>query len=167
MMPHSDPSANIHSMDEFKAMDRSVEVLIVDSNACNGPSFTHLDVSSFKGLRVFKVGDNSFAYVEELNLVELEKLERVVIGVNCFSKENSLGHFSLKNCRQVKELKMGRYSFRGYSACEIENNDSLEMIEMGELDEQISNSYWGDSTLKSCNFYGGDCRLRGYCDAVK
>ena len=35
MMPHSDPSANIHSMDEFKAMDRSVEVLIVDSNACN------------------------------------------------------------------------------------------------------------------------------------
>ena len=86
MMPHSDPSANIHSMDEFKAMDRSVEVLIVDSNACNGPSFTHLDVSSFKGLRVFKVKDNSFAYVEELNLVELEKLERVVIGVNCFSR---------------------------------------------------------------------------------
>ena len=35
MMPHSDLNANIHSMDEFKAMDRSVEVLIVDSNACN------------------------------------------------------------------------------------------------------------------------------------
>ena len=154
-MPHSDPSANIHSMDEFEAMDRSVEVLIVDSNACNGPSFTHLDVSSFKGLRVFKVGDNSFAYVEELNLVELEKLERVVIGVNCFSKENSLGHFSLKNCQHVKELKMGRYSFRGYSACEIEKDDSLEVIEMGELNEESS------------NFYDGDCKLRSYCDTMK
>ena len=166
-MPHSDPNANIHSMDEFEAMDRSVQVLIVDSNTCNDPSITHLDVSSFKCLRVFKVGDNSFAYVEELNLVELEKLERAVIGMNCFSTEKSTGHFSLKNCRQVKELKMGRYSFRGYSACEIENDDSLKVIEMGELNEESSNSYWGDSTLKSSNFYRGDCVIRSYCDAVK
>ena len=154
-MPHSDPSANIHSMDEFEAMDRRVEVLIVNSNTCNDPSITHLDLSSFKHLRVFKVGDNSFAYVEELNLVELEKLERVVIGVNCFSKENSLGHFSLKNCRQVKELKMGCFSFCGYSACEIENDDSLEVIEMGELNK------W------SSNFYRGDCVLGSDCDAMK
>ena len=154
MMPHSDLNANIHSMDEFEAMDRSMEVLIVYSNACNDPSITHLDLSSFKCLRVFKVGDNSFAYVEELNLVELEKLERVEIGVNCFSKENNSGHFSLKNCRQVKELKMGRFSFLGYSACEIENDDSLEVIEMGELNEESS------------DFYGGDCRLRGYCDGM-
>ena len=154
-MPHSDPNANIHSMDEFEAMDRSVEVLIVDSNTCNDPSVTHLDLSSFKNLTVFKVGDCSFAYVEELKLVELEKLERVVIGVNCFSTEKSTDHFSLKNCPHVKELKMGRYSFRGYSACEIENDDSLEMIQMGELNE------------KSSNFDGGDCTLRSYCDAVK
>ena len=154
-MPHSDPNANIHSMDEFVTMDRRVEVLIVNSNACNDPSITHLDLSSFKGLRVFKVGDNSFAYVEELNLVELEKLERVVIGVNCFSKENNSGHFSLKNCPQVKELKMGRYSFRGYSTCEIENNDSLKVIEIGELNEESS------------NYYDGDCKLRSYCDTMK
>ena len=155
MMPHSDLNANIHSMDEFEAMDRSMEVLIVYSNACNDPSITHLDLSSFKHLRVFKVGDNSFAYVKELNLVELEKLERVVIGVNCFSKENNSGHFSLKNCRQVKELKMGRYSFLGYSVCEIENDDSLEVIEIGELNEESS------------NFYGGDCVLRSCCNAMK
>ena len=154
-MPHSDPNASIHSMHEFEAMDRSVDVLIVDTNTCNDPSITHLDLSSFKDLRVFKVGDYSFAYVEELKLVELEKLERVVIGVNCFSKENSLGHFSLKNCRQVKELKMGCFSFCGYSACEIENDDSLEVIEMGELNK------W------SSNFYRGDCVLGSDCDAMK
>ena len=155
MMPHSDLYANIHSMDEFEAMDRRVKVLIVDSNTCNDPSITHLDLSSFKCLRVFKMGDCSFAYVEELNLVELEKLERVVIGVNCFSKENNSGQFSLKNCRQVKELKMGRYSFRGYSTCEIEEDDSLEVIEIGELNEESS------------NFYGGDCVLRSCCNAMK
>ena len=149
-MPDFDPSANIHSMNEFVAKDRSVEVLIVNSNTCNDPSITHLDLSSFKHLRVFKVGDNSFAYVEELNLVELEKLERVVIGVNCFSKENSLGHFSLKNCRQVKELKMGCFSFCGYSACEIENDDSLEVIEMGELNTKSINFKYASLELKSC-----------------
>ena len=154
-MPHSDLNANIHSMHEFEAMDRRVEVLIVNSNTCNDPSITHLDLSSFKHLRVFKVGDNSFAYVKELKLVELEKLERVVIGVNCFSKDESFGHFSLKNCRQVKELKMGRYSFRGYSTCEIEEDDSLEVIEIGELNEESS------------NFYGGDCVLRSCCNAMK
>ena len=155
MMPHSDLNANIHSMEEFEAMDRRVEVLIVDSNACNDPSITRLGLSSFKDLRVFTVGDCSFAHVEELKLVELEKLERVVIGVNCFSKENNSGHFSLKNCQHVKELKMGRYSFLDYSACEIENDDSLEVIEMGELNEESS------------NYYGGDCKLGSYCDAMK
>ena len=154
-MPHSDLNANIHSMHEFEAMDRRVEVLIVNSNTCNDPSITHLDLSSFKDLRVFKVGDNSFAYVKELKLVELEKLEGVVIGVNCFSKENNSSHFSLKNCPQVKELKMGRFSFRGYSACEIENDESLEVIETGELNEESS------------NFYGGDCVLRSCCNAMK
>ena len=154
-MPDFDPSANIHSMNEFVAKDRSVEVLVVDSNTCNDPSFTRLDLSSFKDLRVFTVGDYSFAYVEELNLVELDKLERVVIGENCFSKVNSHGHLCLKHCRQVKELKMGCFSFCGYSACEIENDDSLEVIEMGELNK------W------SSNFYGGDCVLGSDCDAMK
>ena len=148
-MPDSDPNANIHSMNEFEAMDRSVEVLIVDSNACNDPSITRLDLSSFKDLRVFTVGDYSFAYVEELNLVELEKLERVVIGEKCFSKYESFGHFSLKNCPHVKELKMGRFSFLGYSACEIENDDSLEVIEIGEPEIGSHNFLPGDFELKS------------------
>ena len=54
-MSHIDLNANIHSMDEFEAKDRSVEVLVVDSNTCNDPSFTRLDLSSFKDLRVFSV----------------------------------------------------------------------------------------------------------------
>ena len=50
---------------------------------------------------------------------------------------------------------MGRYSFLGYSTCEIENDDSLEVIEMGELNEESS------------NYYDGDCKLRSYCDTMK
>ena len=111
-MPDSDPNANIHSMNEFEAMDRSVEVLIVDSNACNDPSIIRLDLSSFKDLRVFTVGDYSFAYVEELKLID-------------------------------------PYSFDNCSLCEIENDDSLEVIEIGEPEIGSHNFLPGDFELKS------------------
>ena len=136
-------------------MDRSVEVLIVDSNACNDESFTELDLSSFTSLRVLEVGDYSFAYVNEVKLIGLDQLERVVIGKNSFTKKkNSWGndpnrHFYLKNCERLRELKMGCSSFSDYSVCEIENVPSLEVIEMGEMDEASCNFYYASLELKS------------------
>ena len=118
-----------------------MEVMIVDSNVCNDECFTALDLSSISNLKVFEVGDYSFSFVEEVKLIGLKQLERVVIGMNCFTKEKySWGydpnrHFYLKNCERLRELKMGRYSFSDYSVCEIENVPSLEVIEMGELNE--------------------------------
>ena len=131
-----------------------MEVMIVDSNACNDKCFTAL-VLSFSNLRVFEVGDYSFAFVEEVKLIGLSHLERVVIGKNCFTKEkNDWGndpnrHFYLKNCERVKELKMGHHSFIDYSVCEIENVPSLEVIEMGELDERSCNFFYASLELKS------------------
>ena len=55
----------------------------------------------------------------------------------------------MKNCSQLKELKMGRYSFSDYSVCEIENVPSLEVIEMGELNQWSGNFYNASLELKS------------------
>ena len=44
---------------------------------------------------------------------------------------------------------MGRYSFSDYDVCEIENVPSLEVIEMGELDEESLNFEYGSLELKS------------------
>ena len=44
---------------------------------------------------------------------------------------------------------MGRYSFSDYAVCEIENVPSLEVIEMGELDEESLNFEYGSLELKS------------------
>ena len=133
-----------------------MEVVIVDNNACNDKCFTALALSSFSNLKVFEVGDYSFAFVDEVKLIGLSKLERVVIGENCFTKEKKIGwrsdpnrHFYLKNCERVRELKIGRYSFSDYSVCEIENVPSLEVIEMGELDEGSCNFYYASLELKS------------------
>ena len=133
-----------------------MEVMIVDNNACNDQCFTALVLSFFSNLKVFEVGDYSFTFVEEVKLIDLSKLERVVIGMNCFTKKNerprsinSNHHFYLKNCERLRELKMGHHSFSGYSVCEIENVPSLEVIEMGELNKYSYNYCYASLELKS------------------
>ena len=144
-------------------MSPNVEVMIVDNNACNDKCFTALALSVFSNLKVFEVGDYSFAFVDEVKLIGLNQLERVVIGENSFTKKknsdypeyNPSRHFYLKNCERLRELKMGRYSFSDYSVCEIENVPSLEVIEMGELN--------GDG----CNFYHASLELKSDSERMK
>ena len=143
-------------------MDSSVETIIVDNNGCNDRSFTVLNLTRFVNLRVFEVGDYSFSYVNEVHMIGLPKLERVVIGENCFTKEkyryiNGYGygndshrHFYLKDCDNLKELRIGSQSFMDYSVCGIDNVDSLEVIEMGRLNELSSFFSHASLELKSC-----------------
>ena len=132
-----------------------MEVMIVDNNACNDKCFTALALSFFSNLKVFEVGDYSFSFVNEVKLIGLSKLERVVIGKKSFTKKkndweyNSTRHFYLRNCERLRELKIGRYSFNDYSVCEIENVPSLEVIEMGELNIESWNFYYASLELKS------------------
>ena len=136
-----------------------MEVVIVDANTCNDTRLTVLDLSSFTSMKVFEVGDYSFAFVNEVKLIGLSKLESVMIGMNCFTKHRSNRpkcdpdrHFYLKNCERVRELKMGRFSFSDYSVCEIENVPSLEVIEMGELNRESCNFYHASLELKSDSY---------------
>ena len=129
-----------------------MEMMIVDHNACNDKCFTALVLSFFSNLKVFEVGDYSFAFVNEVKLIGLSHLERVEIENHCFRKsieKNPNRHFYLKDCERLRELKMGRYSFSDYSVCEIENLPSLEVIEMGELNEESSNFCYASLELKS------------------
>ena len=133
-------------------MSQRVEVMIVDNNACNEKCFTSLVLSVFSNLRVFEVGDYSFSFVEEMKLIGLNHLERVVIGKHSFrrgTRDDSNRHFYLKNCERLRELKMGCYSFSDYAVCEIENVPSLEVIEMGELNEESYNFRYASLELKS------------------
>ena len=138
-------------------MSQNVEVMIVDNTACNDKCLTALVLSFFSNLKVLEVGDCSFAFVEEVKLIGLNQLERVEIGKNSFAKKkndrprpiNPNRHFYLKNCERLRELKMGRWSFSDYSVCEFENVPSLEVIEMGELDNYSWNFCYASLELKS------------------
>ena len=120
-----------------------------------------VDVSGLKWLKSIAIGDECFENVNEVKLIGMNRLERVVIGKNSFTKKKGgcgndpNRHFYLKNCERVRELKMSRYSFSDYSVCEIENVPSLEVIEMGEVS--------GDSY----NFWHASLELKSECDGMK
>ena len=87
------------------------------------------------------MGNGCFKKVSELKLIGLKKLEKVMIGEECFMQEN--GSFTLKECDALKELKIGNGSFDDYSVCEIDSLNSLEVIEIGGF------RYASDFQLKS------------------
>ena len=132
-----------------------IEELCVSDECCNGRDLTELDLSGFVSLRELKVGNNCFDSVEEVRLIGLSEFESVVIGESSFTKyKNWYGtdpnrHFYLKNCPKLKSLKMGRYSFSDYTVIEIENVDALEVIEMGDVNEESRNFHWASLELKS------------------
>ena len=156
-------------MDDKKGMERRLIVdsravslhslvveLIASNSSCNGPEWNVLDLSFMFSLRLLQVGDNCFRNVEEVKLIGLSELERVVIGKNSFRKQSDnrsrqdlSRHFYLKNCERLRELKMGCYSFSNYSVCEMENLPSLEVIEMGLLSKTSSNFCHAPLELKS------------------
>ena len=147
----------IHNWNEWKNMNKRVKELVIPSNCCNEAEWSVFDVSGLKWLKSIEIGDECFENVKEVKLIGMNQLESVVIGKNSFTKEknnypksiNPNRHFHLKNCERLKELKMGRYSFSDYSSIEIENVDSLEVIEMGELDEYSNSFCYASLELKS------------------
>ena len=141
--------------EENQLLHSHIEELIVQDNSCNGPEWAALDLGFISHLRLLEVGDECFENVDKVKLIGLSKLEKVVIGMNCFTKhkndwaKDSNRHFYLKNCERLRELKIGCYSFSDYSVCEIENVPSLEEIEMGELSEKSWDFRYASLELKS------------------
>ena len=137
--------------EENQLLHNHIEELIVSNNSCNGPEWSILDLSFMSVLRLFEVGDECFQNVEEVKLIGLNQLERVVIGRECFKGDwdKSNGHFYLKNCPRLRELKIGCRSFSGYSVCEIERVKCLEVIKMGEMNEDSYNFHYASLELMS------------------
>ena len=142
------------SMDEFMCLDSVIELINVKSNGCNEAELKELDLSRFVNLKILNVEDYCFENVKEVKLIGLKKLERVLIGEYSFRKNDGGikdGKFYLRDCERLKELRIGCHSFEDYSVCVIENVPSLEVIEMGEMEE------------KSFNFYEASLELNCMC----
>ena len=137
------------------SLHNHVEELIVGNNSCNGREWSVLDLSFMPGLRVLQVGDMCFRNVKEVKWIGLSQLEKVVIGKKSFTRVESdeeidfYSHFYLKDCERLRELKIGYVSFSDYAVCEIENNASLEVVEMGDDNDWSRSFYYASLTMKS------------------
>ena len=129
-----------------------MEVITIGDELCNGAN-DRIDLSKYFNLKNVSIGNDCFFYQDLLNLTGLHSLERVMIGMNSFTKKNSGNDTNrklyVKNCDALKELKIGRYSFSDYSLIEIENVNSLELIEIGEVNGRSNNFYFASLELKS------------------
>ena len=130
-----------------------MEVITVGDGMCNEEN-DRIDLSKYFNLKNVSIGNGCFPYQDVLNLTGLHSLERVMIGEKSFTKKRNSGgndanrKLYVKNCDALKELKIGVYSFSDYSVIEIENVNSLELIEIGEL--SWSNSFkYASLELKS------------------
>ena len=147
----------MHSVEELNALDSSVETIIVDNNACNDRSFTVLNLTRFVNLKVFEVGGHSFSYVDEVHMIGLPELERVLIGENCFSQYKDAfdtdpsGDFYVKDCDKLRELRIGVSSFSNYASCVIEDNARLEVVEMGQLNDSGAFEYASLELRSDCS----------------
>ncbi len=130
-----------------------IEELVVGNGCCNGKEWNCLDLELVPSLKSLFIGNGCFANVEEVRLVGLSELERVVIEKNSFTNSGSCSvpdhGFYLKNCPKLKLLIVGSHSFKDYTVIEIENVDALEVIEMGDLDELSRNFLYASLELKS------------------
>ncbi|OAO16939.1 hypothetical protein AV274_1383 [Blastocystis sp. ATCC 50177/Nand II] len=162
-------TAIISTLEEWNALESITGTVIVNSDSMNDETITSLDFSHVPNLVEFKVGDACFRYVNETAFVGMPKLERLEFGEGSFAVEtyahkiakydnpqkNTTRAFYLKDCDNVEELVMGRYSFNDYYVCEIENVPSLELIKMGELDAGTGaaagryswNFFWANSLV--------------------
>ena len=130
--------------DVNQLLHNHIEELIVPSRCCNEKEWKCVDFSLVSALRVLEVGDYCFLNVIELKLLGMKALERVVIGDSCFGNK---GSFCLKKCPLIRELKIGK-SFWSYKTCEIEENDRLEVIEIGRVNDDSASFYSASLTIR-------------------
>ena len=139
----------IRSADELNALTSIVVSLTVKYNGCNDGYFTVLNMTRFVNLKEIIVGDLCFRNVNEVYLIGLSKLERVVIGEYCFMANNNPNSvLRINGTSSLKELTIGSYSFQDYSAFEIENAPSLEVIQIAAYIKVYGNNFRRTSELE-------------------
>ena len=133
-----------------------IEELTIADNSCNGKDWETLDLELLPNLRELQVGDDCCEAVVRL-LLHGKSLERVVIGENSFTEQKydypeairPACEFALQDCERLKELQIGRFSFSDFSRCSITDVRSLEVVEIGDLNERSYNFYNATLVLES------------------
>ena len=96
-------------------------------------------LSHLTGLKEVEIQSGSFLYWGGLELEDLESLEQVTVGNDCFTlklqefKKGADVRFILKDCPKAEKLTIGTNSFLACNACEFSNLPALTAISIGSV----------------------------------
>ena len=109
-----------------------------------------MDLSDYTELKKLTVGNNCFAKLGSVEIIHMNTfLESIIIGMNSFMGGNSNPDNTLfiYDLNSLVELRIGRYSFSNYSLCDITYADALEVLEIGNVNEDSFNFQYGSLKL--------------------
>ena len=111
--------------------DDSTEGIEVKSGACNEPSVVKWRLDAYSGLKELVVGDDCLQYVSELVLSGFARLERVEIGMRCFSSSSD-GEMEVSGCGALKRVVVSDGCCERWSSFVMRNCDSLQEVVIGD-----------------------------------
>ena len=111
--------------------DGSTEGIEVRSGACNDPSVVKWRLDAYSGLKELVVGDDCLQYVSELVLSGFARLERVEIGMRCFSSSFD-GEMEVSGCGALKRVVVGDGCCERWSSFVMRHCDSLQEVGIGD-----------------------------------
>ena len=110
-----------------------------------------MDLSDYTELKKLTVGNNCFAKLGSVEIsITNTFLESITIGMNSFMGGNSNPDNVLRidYLNSLVELRIGRYSFSNYSLCDITYAGALEVLEIGNVNDDSFNFQYGSLKLR-------------------
>ena len=100
--------------------------LTINANCLNDLSEMALD--RFILLKELWIGDNSLNGLSELRVMEMNRLERVVVGSSSFRRAGASNALHVRECPSLKSVVIGDDSFAGFGVIEIASVPVLEEV---------------------------------------
>lgn len=117
--------------DDLFEVDERTEAIEVRDGVCGDCDIQKWDLSECERLVELVVGSGCVEYVRELRLVGFARLERVVIGANCFCKSDG-GCFEASGCEKLKRVVVGDGCCVKWSEFVLRDCDSLQEVSVGD-----------------------------------
>ena len=113
----------------------SIKEFVISDGMFNDKNITSLHFSPLLlRLKRIEIGNECFQHVREFVIDGLASLESVKIGEECFrisDGERNDGVCRITNCPNLRQLKIGDYSFEDFKSFEISNLNSIQFIKFG------------------------------------
>ena len=120
---------SICSGSEWSSLDSTTTHLTINANCLNDLGEMALD--RFIVLKELWIGDNSLNGLSELRVMEMNRLERVVVGSSSFRRAGTSNALHVRECPSLKSVVIGDDSFAGFGVIEIASVPVLEEVRIG------------------------------------